>query len=457
MKRIALVIVALIAFVCASAQNVTISGTTSQPNALVRLFVYDDLFARECTKRAETRADADGRFSLSAPIKGIVEAQIAIDLERVDMIISEKSSYNIEITLNENNENVSYFDRGKPEIKIHSATDSHLQENLFVTDNIINGFVYDYFSLMMRHKRYDLLDSLSADIDSALDGYSSVWLDNHIRYRKASLLLALHSDGGRRVIRDYFDGNDVLYDCAAYADLFAEVFENYFHSRQFDITDFRRAYYGGYDAFMQYLKTDKLISSNPQLGELVIIWNMFQLYYEVPDDHQLILEYFATLKKKTAYPEHKIIIDDIIKQINKLATNSEAPVFSLKNSAGKIVSLGDYRNNVVVLQFVGDFSPLIMNDFYSLREIAGVWGNKVKIITIAPTKDMQLYADMFRREGITWDLLDIGNNILLLEDYNVPTYPAYVVIKQGGKIGMTPAPAPDQGLDRHVARFISRD
>ena len=46
-----------------------------------------------------------------------------------------------------------------------------------------------------------------------------------------------------------------------------------------------------------------------------------------------------------------------------------------------------------------------------------------------------------------WPLLDLGDNILLLEDYNVRTFPEYILIRKGNKIGEAPAPSPERYLE----------
>ena len=56
-----------------------------------------------------------------------------------------------------------------------------------------------------------------------------------------------------------------------------------------------------------------------------------------------------------------------------------------------------------------------------------------------------------------WPLLNLGNNILLLETYNVRTFPEYILIKPGTKIGAAPAPAPDGNLDALVAKLTQQN
>lgn len=60
---------------------------------------------------------------------------------------------------------------------------------------------------------------------------------------------------------------------------------------------------------------------------------------------------------------------------------------------------------------------------------------------------------MFDNKGFNWELLNLGDDILLLEDYQVKTFPEYIIISQNGRIGMAPAPSPEQFLDFHVRRI----
>ena len=106
-------ILALLCPIFMFGQNVSIVGKTNVPDALVRLLAYDEMLTCELTKIAETHADKDGKFTLKAEIKEITPAQIAINLERVDIILSPNGKYNLEITI-PNQKDVSYFERARP-------------------------------------------------------------------------------------------------------------------------------------------------------------------------------------------------------------------------------------------------------------------------------------------------------------------------------------------------------
>ena len=83
--------------VLSSAQDVSITGTTNKPHALVRLLTYNDMFSYEQKTAAETHSDENGKFTLDADIKEITPAQIAVNLDRVDLVLSPSGNYDIEV------------------------------------------------------------------------------------------------------------------------------------------------------------------------------------------------------------------------------------------------------------------------------------------------------------------------------------------------------------------------
>ena len=125
-----------------------------------------------------------------------------------------------------------------------------------------------------------------------------------------------------------------------------------------------------------------------------------------------------------------------------LSYDSDAPQFSLKDKDGKTVKLSDYQNDMVLLQFVNRVSPMIDREFGVLNELQNQWNDTIQVVTIASSEAFDNYVQLFEKQGYK-----------LLEDYHVKTYPAYVILKRKNKIGMAPAPAPEQYLDFHVRRI----
>ena len=111
---------------------------------------------------------------------------------------------------------------------------------------------------------------------------------------------------------------------------------------------------------------------------------------------------------------------------------------------------------MVLLQFVDGASPVSERHFAELRSLHHQWQDSVQILTIATHDRMDFFKQQFVEKKQDWPLLDLGDNILLLEAYNVRTFPEYILIRKGNKIGEAPAPSPERYLEERVRRMYGK-
>lgn len=407
-------------------QNVTIVGKTNVPDALVRLMAYDEMFTCEQTKIAETHSDKEGKFTLKAEIKEITPAQIAINLERTDIILSPNGKYNLEITI-PNQKDVSYFEREKPTLKINSIDDGNLFLQYTDIQSFIDDYLYQNFNLIYKGRKMSLLDTLDRQITRNFGKIENKYINDFIKYRKAAVLMTANP---AKTKTEYFDKQEVLYSQAAYMDVLTELFKS-----------------NG--------RNDDFLSRNWQIGELVEMMNLKKSYYSNPQSKNQVLASLEKIEKSSKSLKNRLVAKNVKKQITELSYDSPAPAFALKDRNGNTVQLSDYKNDMVVLQFVDHLTPLVEQEFYALNELKKQWGDSVKIITIATNESFDEYLQLFDNQKYKWPLLNLYFNILLLEDYHIKTYPAYVILKKDNRIGMAPAPSPEQYLDYHVKRIAS--
>ena len=128
--------------------------------------------------------------------------------------------------------------------------------------------------------------------------------------------------------------------------------------------------------------------------------------------------------------------------------------FELNDVEGKTIKLSDYKDQVVVLLFVEGNSRTVSHQLETLAELHRQWQNRVQIVTVTTKDQIALWRRRFEERRYDWPLLNLENNILLLEQYEVHTFPEYFIINKGTKIGMAPAPSPDQTLNDYVESFI---
>ena len=413
-KRLIGLILAFLCPIFMLGQNVSIVGKTNIPNALVRLLTYDEMLTRHQTKVSETQSDKEGKFKLETNLKEITPAQIAINLERVDIILKPDGKYDLEIVIPAQAEG-SYFEK-QPNLKINSIDDGGFYSQYIATQSFIDDFLYENFNKIYRGRKMSLLDTLDNQLVANVGKINNDYIQDFVKYRKAAVLMTANP---AKTKSEYFDNQKVLYLQEAYMDVLAELFKT-------------------------NVRNDDFLSRNWQIGELVEMMNLRKSYYTNPQNKSQILSSLENIEKSSKSLKNRAVAKNMAEQIDELSYDSPAPY---------IAQLADYQNDMVLLQFVDRYSPLNEHEFATLNELQKQWSDTIRVVTIATKETYDDYVKLFENQGYKWHLLNLGDNILLLEDYHVRTFPAYVILKRKNRIGMAPAPSPDQYLDYHVRRI----
>lgn len=456
MKRSIITLFFYLLLFAASAQSVTITGRSNKTNTLIRLFAYEDLVNETGILLDQSKTDAQGHFILEGSVKQPLPARVFVGLESVDLILTPNASYDIEIIVPEQKDNVSYFEKELPTIRVKRATDKGIYRQIIYSEEIINAYMIEHFNQIYRGRQLRYLDSIQNTINREVPDIKLDYVKNHNRYKIAAIRLGISTDGGKKIIKDYYDGQPVLYTQSAYIDLFKELFDGYFNSAAYDSHLLNDAFGEGPAALKKYLISDPLMNRNLQLGELITIYNLQKLCYGDRSTSHLAKDHLNYIKAQTKYSEHKTIISDFFTKFNRLAPGADAPKFTLNDSEGNAVSLSDYKDGLVLLQFVDGTSAVSEHQFAELRNLHYQWRDTIQILTIAPPEKMESFKKQFAEKRMDWPLLDLGDNILLLEAYNVRTFPEYILIRKGNKIGEAPAPSPERYLEERVRKMYGK-
>lgn len=412
------------------AQTVTVNGRVNKPETLVRLMVCDDLLNMHETAIAETYSNEQGYFILEGEVDRIMPAAIYIGLESVDLVVTPGATYDVGIVVPDADPSLSYFEQPQPTLRIKSASDKGRYRELVLSEMIIDDYVIDYFDQIYQRRQYRYLDSIRATIDRELHVTDPYVLQANT-YKMASIQMALNADGGKKVIQEYYDGKPVLYECMPYMDLFKDLFKNFTLTKEF-------------------------AARNPELTEMVNIYQLRSLYYEDYQSRSWVKNQLQSISKQSKSQAIKAMVSNTLERFNRFAQGSDAPDFNLTDANGNPVKLSDFKNKMVVLQFVEGGSSTVSHQFETLNELHRQWQDSVQVITVTTKDQLANHQRRFKERRYDWPLLNLGNDILLLERYEVRTFPEYFIILPGNKIGMAPAPSPDQTLGKYVTRLFTK-
>ena len=412
------------------AQTVTVNGRVNKPETLVRLMVCDDLLNMHETAIAETYSNEQGYFILEGEVDRIMPAAIYIGLESVDLVVTPGATYDVGIVVPDADPSLSYFEQPQPTLRIKSASDKGRYRELVLSEMIIDDYVIDYFDQIYQRRQYRYLDSIRATIDRELHVTDPYVLQANT-YKMASIQMALNADGGKKVIQEYYDGKPVLYECMPYMDLFKDLFKNYPQSNEFA----RR---------------------NPELSDLVNIYQLRGLYYEDYQSRNWVKQQLQSIGQKSKSSEVKNLVSNTLGRLDRFAQGADAPDFELQSADGSTMKLSDYKNTMVLLQFVDGSSRTVEHQFETLADLHHQWQDSVQLITVSTKDQLASHRRRFEEHRYDWPLLNLGNDILLLERYEVRTFPEYFIILPGTKIGLAPAPNPDRTLGENVTKLLKK-
>lgn len=409
------------------AQNVTVTGRANRTDALIRLMVCDDLLNGHETTVAETRSNDQGFFILEGAVERTSPAAIYVDLERVDFIVTPGASYEVEIIVPEVDRSLSYFERPQPTLRVKKANDKGRYREMILSEMIINDYTLEYFDQIYMRRQYRYLDSIRAAIDREVQ-VTEPYVQQANTYKIASVQMALNADGGKKVIQEYYDGKPVLYDCLPYMDLFKDLFKT-------------------------YTITGEFAGRNPELADMVNIYQLRGLYYEDYQSRKWVKTQLQSLGRQSKSKAIKAMVANTLERFDRFALGAEAPDFELQAADSTKVKLSDYKKSMVVLQFVDGISRMVEHQSATLDELHHQWQDSVQILTVTTKDQLEIHRRRFEERHYDWPLLNLGNDILLLERYEVRTFPEYFIILPGTRIGQAPAPNPDQTLGKYVTKL----
>jgi hypothetical protein len=443
---------------CLSAAQVTISGESNLPSVPARLIVLKDYVSNAENVLASVTTDLNGKFKLTADIQGITFAQIALGLERTEIVLKPGATYTVKFVSAGSQQQNSYFEKDPPSMEVLSASDDGLYRQISDINLIYNTFVMQHFDNLYRRKKINLLDSLQSAISSRLPANAGSFVKQYSTLKQATLRVAVKGGKGSEIwLRKLLDDKSFTYNNPEYFNLLTEVYRDYFlNNSYFKINELQQEINTGYSSFMKYLTAFQPLSGNQSLSEVISLINLRDLYYNSAFDQSAILRLLDGFQKQSSFAEHRQIAANLIVALQYLTYGTKAPDFSLGSNSAQKLSLADLSKKHVLMIFADASSPAFQADLVSLKTLYDEFKSDYEFVVIATKESFPEIEKVFRKQSIPWPLLNLADQVLLTESYRISTYPDYIILLKEGKIGMAPAPRPDQYLSYHLTRLRTK-
>jgi thiol-disulfide isomerase/thioredoxin len=121
------------------------------------------------------------------------------------------------------------------------------------------------------------------------------------------------------------------------------------------------------------------------------------------------------------------------------------------------VSLQDFKGKPVLLNFWTTYCQGCLTEMDLLKPIYDKFKDKIFFVSISADNQFEkMVYFVSMKKDFTWIFLHIGDQMQLLKDYDVRTYPLFVLIDEQGKIVKYPADLPGNGLEATLDKMVSK-
>jgi hypothetical protein len=308
-----------------------------------------------------------------------------------------------------------------------------------------------YFDQIFLSHSKSLVDTVKQTLDREFPASKSPFFESHKLFRKANLDFAMNQGKSAEFMETYFSSIKPQYQLAAYATLFNQVFTNYFNvlasnSQTAEIKNLiNTAALTKLDEFFQ-----NKLHFNRELSHWILLKSLKDAYYSKLFPKASILKMLDQVKMAdwSAYEQKTAQL--IRTQLTWLSSGTTPPVLSLKNLEGKKVNLADYPNKHIYLHFTDPKNTICRQHLDALKIIATHYSDKLVIINVIPDRTG------FKNEN-GWAGIFTTTDTNIAETYKVKTYPNSFLIGKDGKLLVSPAPNPIDGLDRQLGQLFKSD
>ncbi|HEY3370576.1 MAG TPA: hypothetical protein VGK10_06995 [Prolixibacteraceae bacterium] len=435
---------------------VKISGKASEyAQNSIPLNVFHDFISEETIKLGDIRFNAEGVFELELELSQISLCFADFDGYHGMLYLEPGKSYQLVFPPKRN---LTATQKKNPFVKpepvwfgIKNPASDDLNVLIQQFEMAYTNYENKYFDQIFVNQSASLADTVKQMLNREFPKTNNSFFESHKQFRKANLEFALHQGKSATFTDSYFKETKPIYNLAAYSSLFNEVFLNYFSvlentSRYAEIKNLVNT------AQLQQLDQlfQKQLHYNKELAHWILLKSMKDAYYSGNYSKASILKMLDQVKEADWSSYEQKTAQYIREKLTYLASGTKAPLINLKDLEGRAVRFSDYPNTYIYLHFTDPKNPICRQHLDVLKNIAARYKEKLIIVNVIPPqanfKNESGWPGVFTTTDSNWEAT-----------YKVKTVPNSFLIGKDGKLLLSPAPNPIDGLDRQLGQILKSD
>lgn len=455
-KYFLLTILACLPTISAFSAKVTISGKApGYEQKSIELFAFHDFISGEVIKLGIIRFGSDGSFSTEVDVAEITLCAADFDGWRGLIYLEPGKKYQLVFPPKQTETEapkknpflgpeIFWFGLQNP-----NADDLNVRIQKF--EQAYSEYENLYFNQIFGNQDKSLADSVKTLLKQKFPKTSQPFFESHKHFRLSSLDFAVGQGKSPGFMASYFSSEKPVYQLDAYHTAFKQVFQNYFEtlansqggSQVSALINAGKL--GELDAYCQ-----KQLRFNPALSHWILLQGMADGYYSKLFSKASILKMLDQVKTLGWSPYEQETARLIRTKLTWLASGTIPPAIVFTDLSGKNIKLSDFAGKYIYLHFTNPGNSICQQHLDALKEVVAHYKDKLVIINVIP-KGASL------KPGNSWPGLFVTTSANIDATFRVKTFPTAYLMAKDGKLLLSPAPNPIDGLDRQLGQIFKSD
>jgi len=260
------------------------------------------------------------------------------------------------------------------------------------------------------------------------------------------------------VLMEYFIGKEVLYNNIAYTDIFRGFFKDFFKKQNlFTYDEMIVSLNSGNLYVMDSLfARDICLAKDDKVRELAMMLLLAHNFHNDDIYQKSIASILIDIATESKFVNNRFIANNFQQKLTKLQYGSKVPPINLLDQNGDYISINNFEGKFVLLNFISSECKPCRFDFQKLHEIQSSLSDILEVVVIVSDGSMKQVVNYCTINNFDWKILNLDNDIILLENYEIKTFPTYIILNPDASVAMAPAPLPGENLEIYIKGFVNR-
>lgn len=433
-------------------------------NQSIVLYSYSDYFTKMEVKLTTFTVDSTGNFSVSFPCNAVSEVFMflgvykcfvyAVPNKNIELLMPARIEKSLADEIN------PYFKHEDLSIGVLNNSDDGLNELMLSFVSEFSTFVENNFQILYQLNEKSYVDTLVHRLDSIFAEHrGNEFFENYKNYELNTLRYMVYMRDPMALTRRYYLNKPILYNNAAYMNLFQQMWRNYMqnnHMKGLGKEMKTAIMYGKSPHMFKEVMEKKIAFRNDTLKELLLLQCLDDCF-RMPDifPSATVKQTLDSLALITTVPEHKHIAQNIWRKRNVLTIGDTITDFQLVDKDSVEFNLEKFKGKYVYLNFCRSENYACLQDYRVLQEMNKKTKRDLHIVTLSAEKNFEVFQE-FRNENpqYNWTFLYVADHPEVLQAYELKAMPSYMLLDPNGDLVLRSAPTPLDNFQQKFAEII---